>query len=484
MEFSQWTKQLIGGEWREGSSERVYTDRNPFNDEPLLSIRLATRADLDAAYRAAQAAQREWQHVSPFERSAMMERATEVFLRHRDDIITTLQVETGSTYLKACIEFDSIIGMMKQAATYPHRMQGQIVPSIIPGKENRIFRVPVGVVGVIGPFNFPMFLAMRAVAPALACGNGVVLKPATETLVAGGLLIGKLFEEAGFPPGLLNVVVGSGSEIGDAFVEHPVPGVIAFTGSTEVGRRVGEICGRTLKRMALELGGNNVMIVLEDADVDKAAHAAAFGKFLHQGQICMALNRIIVHRKLYEPFLEAFKGYASRVKVGDPREQDTVVGPLINRKQVDRILDLIRRSVEQGARVVLEGKVEGNLMSPYILADVRNDMPIAREEIFGPVAAVIPVESEAEAIQVANDTEYGLSGSVHTGCLEHGVEVALQMETGMVHVNDQSVNDEPLIAFGGEKASGIGRYGGEWALHEFTTVKWVSVQLKDRVYPF
>lgn len=484
MEFSQWTKQLIGGKWREGNSERTYTDRNPYTDEPLLTIRMATRADMDEAYRAAQAAQREWQRVSPFERSAMMNRAAEVFARHRDDIIETLQVETGSTYVKASIELDSIIGMMREAATYPLRMSGQILPSVVPGKENRIYRVPVGVVGVIGPFNFPMFLAMRAVAPSLACGNGVVLKPASDTLVSGGLLIGKLFEEAGFPPGLLNVVVGTGSEIGDAFVEHPIPRVMAFTGSTEVGRRVAEISGRMLKRVALELGGNNVLIVLEDADVEKAVRSATFGKFLHQGQICMALNRIIVHRRLYEPFLEKFRAAASRLKVGDPREKDTVIGPLINRRQVDRILDLIHSSVEQGARVVLEGRVEGNLIHPYILADVRNDMPIARQEIFGPVAAVIPVDSEEEAIRVANDTEYGLSGSVHAGNLEHGVEVALRLETGMVHVNDQSVNDEPLIAFGGEKASGIGRYGGEWALDEFTTLKWISVQLKERAYPF
>lgn len=484
MNWDEWTKQFIAGEWREGGSDGYYTDTNPFTDEPILKFRMGDSNDVDAAYKAAEAAQREWRAVNAYKRSAMMQQAAEIIARRRDEIIEILQVETGSTWVKAQTEVDFVLAIVRESASFPIRMTGMIVPSIVPGKENRIYKLPVGVVGVIGPFNFPFYLAMRAVAPAMACGNGVVVKPNRQTLVAGGLIIGKIFEEAGFPRGLVNVVVVDTAKVGDVFTGHPIPRVISFTGSTEVGRQIGEMCGKHLKRVALELGGNNAMVVLEDADPDDAAHAAAFGKFLHAGQICMAINRIIVHRKIYDRFLKSFLEKASRIKVGNPLDKDTVIGPLINRRQVDRILGLVKQSVAQGAKVLLEGQVQGNVMGPIVLADVHNDMPIAQEEIFGPAAGVIPVESEDEAIRVANDSPYGLSGAVYSGSTEHGVAVAKQIETGMIHVNDQSVNDEPIIAFGGEKASGLGRYGGQWALDEFTTVKWISVQIDKREYPF
>ncbi|MDB4893765.1 MAG: NAD-dependent aldehyde dehydrogenase [Firmicutes bacterium] len=480
----QWTKQFIAGQWREGQSDNYVTDLNPFTQEPLLKIRGATPDDIDMAYKAALAAQGEWKEVNAYERSAMMMKLAEVISRRREEIIDILQLESGSSRVKAETEINFVLAIVKEASSFSVRMHGMILPSLIPGKENRIYKLPVGVVGVIGPFNFPFYLAMRAIAPAIACGNGVVVKPATETPVSGGLIIGSVFEEAGFPKGLISVTVAKSSEIGDAFTEHPIPSVISFTGSTEVGRHIGEVCGRNLKRVALELGGNNAMIVLEDANIEGAAESAAFGKFMHQGQICMAVNRIIVHRKVYDEFLRRFKEKASHIRTGDPREKDTIIGPLINNKQVERIRDLWDKSVAQGAKVLYEGKVEGNVMGPHILYDVRNDMPIAQEEIFGPACGVIPVDSEEEAIRVANDSPYGLSGAVHAGSLEHGVEVAMQIETGMIHVNDQSVNDEPIIAFGGEKASGLGRYGGQWALDEFTTTKWISVQTKQREYAF
>ncbi|GAB7388888.1 benzaldehyde dehydrogenase [Bacillaceae bacterium] len=482
--FSRWNKLFISGEWKEGSSQRIYADKNPFNEETLVEIRLATKDDIDEAYKAAKRAQAEWKKVNPYQRSAIMEKAAELLAERREEIVEILVAETGSSHIKANVEIDFATGIIKEAATFPVRMRGHILPSLIPGKENRIYRFPAGVVGVISPFNFPFYLSMRSVAPALATGNGVVLKPDSQTMIAGGLVIAKLFADAGIPKGLLNVVVADTKEIGDSFVEHPIPRILSFTGSTEVGRHIGSLCGKNLKRVALELGGNNAMIVLADADAELAAEAAAFGKFMHAGQICMAINRIIVDRKLYDRFLQAFKAKAAKIKVGDPADPDTIIGPLINRKQVERILALIEKSVEQGAKVVLEGKVDGNVMSPFILADVTNDMPVAQEEIFGPVAGVIPVEDEEEAVQVANDTPYGLSGAVYAGSVERGVEVAKKIETGMIHVNDQSVNDEPIIAFGGEKASGLGRYGGEWALDEFTTVKWISVQMEQRKYPF
>lgn len=482
--YEQWNKQFINGEWREGNGQTVYADKNPYNEETLVEIRLASVEDIDEAYRSAQKAQQEWKKVNAYQKVAIMEKAIELVKERREELLKILVEENGASHTKANIEIDAAIGIMKEAATFPLRMQGKIMPSVIPGKENRIYLDPAGVVGIISPFNFPFHLTMRSLAPALATGNGVVLKPDLQTMISGGLFIGKIFEDAGIPKGLLNVTVCSSSEIKDAFVEHPIPQIISFTGSTRVGRHIGELCGRHLKRVALELGGNNAMIVLKDADIERAASSAAFGKFLNSGQICMSLNRIIVERPVYDAFLKAFVDKASQIKYGDPRKEDVVVGPLINHKQVDRIQKLIDQSIEQGARFALRGKVEGNVMAPTILSDVTNDMPIAQEEIFGPVVGVIAAENEEEAIRLANDSEYGLSGAVHAGSIEHGVQVARQIVTGMIHVNDQGVNDEPIVAFGGEKASGLGRYGGEWALHEFTTTQWVSVQSEAREYPF
>ncbi|MGQ7277776.1 aldehyde dehydrogenase family protein [Brevibacillus thermoruber] len=482
--FSVWNKQFIAGEWREGRSKDSYEDKNPYNDETLVYIRLANLDDINDAYESAKRVQKEWAQVNPYERSRIMERAAELLSQRRQELIDIITTETGSSVVKANVEIDFAMAIIKEAATFPIRMRGHILPSLIPGKENRIYRNPAGVVGVISPFNFPFYLSMRSVAPALATGNGVVLKPDSQTMIAGGLYIGKLFEDAGIPKGLLNVVVFNTGEIGDAFVEHPIPRIISFTGSTQVGRHIGELCGRNLKRVALELGGNNAMIVLADADVEKAAGAAAFGKFMHAGQICMAINRVIVDQTIYEPFLETFVRKAKAIPCGDQSNPETIIGPLINAKQVSRILALIEKSKSEGAKVALEGSVNGNVMSPFVLRDVTNEMTIAQEEIFGPVASVIAAKDEEDAIRIANDSPYGLSGAVYGGRLEHAVEVAKRIETGMIHVNDQSVNDEPIIAFGGEKSSGLGRYGGEWALDEFTTVKWVSVQIQDRTYPF
>ena len=480
----KWNKQFIGGEWREGNSERVYVDQNPYNEETIAEIRLANEKDIDEAYQAAKEAQKEWEQVNAYQRQAIIEKAAQIVERKREEIVQILVEENGASHTKANIEISGAIGIMKEAATFPLRMHGQIMPSIIPGKENRVYHNPAGVVGIISPFNFPFHLTMRSLAPALATGNGVVLKPDLQTMISGGLILAEIFEEAGIPKGLLNVTVCSSSEIKDAFVEHPIPQIISFTGSTEVGRHIGEVCGRNLKRVALELGGNNVMLVLKDADVQRAAASAAFGKFLNSGQICMSLNRIVVERPAYDAFIKAFVDRASKIKYGDPKNDDVVVGPLINNKQIERIQRLIDQSIEKGAEYALQGEVKGNVLAPTILTNVTNDMPIAQEEIFGPAVGVIVVDSEEEAIRVANDSDYGLSGAVHAGTTEHGVEVAKQIITGMIHVNDQGVNDEPIVAFGGEKASGLGRYGGQWAIHEFTTTKWISVQTDPREYPF
>ena len=482
--FTKLNKQYIGGTWRDGSSTKVLSDRNPYNGEMIADFKLASLADLDEAYRAAAAAQKIWADVNAFEKRAILEKAITWIEQNEADITSIIIEELGGTHLKAFIEIMLVKSFIKEASTYPLRMTGEIVPSTIDGKENRLYRVPAGVVGVISPFNFPFNLSVRSVAPALATGNGVVLKPHDDTPIMGGTLIGKIFEEAGIPKGLLNVVVADIGEIGDAFVEHPIPRIISFTGSEAVGRHIGGVAGRCLKKAILELGGNSALIVLDDADLQTAVNAAVFSRFAHQGQVCMCANRILVQRSVYGKFLDKFVDQVSKLKAGDPKDPKTDLGPLINQRQTETFAKQVQRGIDEGAKVALRGKAEGNVVSPTVFADVKPSMWIAQNEMFGPAVCVIPFDTPQDAIGIANDSPYGLSGAIHTKDVEYGAELAKQIESGMVHVNDGTINDDPLIAFGGEKASGVGRLNGRWALEEFTTLKWVSVQHKPRHYPY
>ncbi|MFY4729976.1 aldehyde dehydrogenase family protein [Nitrospira sp. BLG_2] len=476
----------IGNSWRAGRIGRAAEDRDPYTGDILVSIPLANEQDLNEAYQAAADAQPKWAATLPGERAAILRRAADIMEARKEEIVGWLIRESGSTRLKANVEWGSARAIMLEAASAPYKVQGRILPSDIPGKENRVYRRPVGVVGVISPWNFPMHLSNRSVAPALAVGNTVVIKPASDTPVTGGLLLAKIFEEAGLPPGVLSVVVGPGNLIGDAFVLHPVPRVISFTGSTPVGRHIAELAakGPLIKRVALELGGNSPFIILDDADLDLAVNAAVFGKFLHQGQICMITNRLIVDAKIYDPFVERFSSRVRGLKVGDPGNADTAIGPIINQSQLQGLIKHIATARSEGARQTAGGDPQGCLLPPHVFADVTPRMRIAQEEMFGPVVSVIKVSGEEEAIRVANDTEYGLSSAVFTRNVERGVRVGLQVMAGMTHVNDQPVNDLPNCPFGGEKNSGLGRFGGDWIIEEFTTDHWVSVQHQPRQYPF
>ncbi|WP_214793572.1 MULTISPECIES: aldehyde dehydrogenase family protein [unclassified Exiguobacterium] len=481
---TDFTKMYIDGQWVEGSSDKSIDNTNPFTDETLFSIRSADESDLDKAYAVAKEAQTEWATMLPQNRRALIEKFAEVTLQHKDDIIDWLVKESGSTRIKAEGEFLASMAIIKEAATFPFRMDGLIKPSIVPNKENRVYRKPLGVIGVISPWNFPFHLAVRSIVSALSTGNTVVVKPATATPVTGGLLFASLFEEAGLPKGVLNIVVGRGSEIGDAIVEHPVPKLISFTGSTEVGKGIAEKAGRLLKKTALELGGNNVFVVLDDADIDRAVESAVYSKFYHQGQICMSTNRILVAESIHDEFLKKFVEGVRALKFGNPNESDTQVGPLIDHDQVDRILDQIKQTVDAGATLQVGGNADGNVLEPTVVSGVTNDMPLAKNEIFGPVAVILSFKDDAEALKLSNELPYGLSGAVH-GSIYRATEFARQVETGMIHVNDQSVNDEPHLPFGGEKDSGLGRFNGEWVLEEFTTLQWVSVMHERRKYkPF
>ncbi len=411
----------LAGSWRSGSSGDTATDTDPYTGDTLTEIPLADSSDVDTAYRAARDAQRDWAAALPSERAQVLHRAAQILDERRDEVVDWLVAEAGGVRARSEWEWGIVRADMLEAASYPFRVSGRILPAEIPGKESRVYRQPVGVVGVISPWNFPMHLSNRSVAPALAVGNGVVLKPAGDTPVTGGLLLAKIYEEAGLPRGLLSVVIGRGRDVGDSIVTHEIPRVVSFTGSTPVGKGIAAKAG--LKKLSLELGGNGPLVVLDDADLDAAVDAAIFGNYFYQGQICMATNRVIVDRTLHDEFVERFVDRARGLPTGDPRDKKTRIGP------------------------------------------------------------IIPADGEQQALALANDTEYGLSSGVFTADTARGVRFALRVDAGMTHVNDTTVNDEINTAFGGEKNSGLGRFGGEWAIEEFTTDHWVSVQHTRRDYP-
>jgi aldehyde dehydrogenase (NAD+) len=482
--YDRFDRMPIAGEWREGSSERSKEDLDPYTGDTLVEIRQAGADDVEAAYAAAQEASRTWRETPPAERAAVMSRAAEILRSRHDEVVHWLVTEAGSTRFKAETEWQLVVAGLLEAASVPHRVAGRILPSDIPGKENRVYRQPVGVVTVISPWNFPFQLTNRSLAPALACGNAVVVKPAGDTPVTGGLLHAEILAEAGLPDGVLSVLVGSGGEIGDAIVQHPASRVVSFTGSTVVGRGIAEKA--PLKRLSLELGGNGPLVVLDDADLEAAVDGAIFGKFLHQGQICMAVNRIVVDDRVHDEFVDRFVERARALPVGDPKDEGTRIGPIINDSQVDSVRDKVEEARRQGATVTLGGDPTGpvgSVVPPHVLL-AGNDVATAQQEVFGPVATIIRARDEEDALRIANDTDLGLSSAVFTGDAERGVRFALRVEAGMTHVNDQPVIDEPHNAFGGEKGSGIGRFGGDWAIEEFTTDHWISVQHTRRDYGF
>ncbi|MER2164352.1 MAG: aldehyde dehydrogenase family protein, partial [Psychrobacter alimentarius] len=397
--------QYIAGEWRSGQDDSVNTDANPYNGDTLVEIQQATSEQLDEAYQAATVAQKEWAQTTPAERAAVLYKVVSIFDQRQDEIVDWLIKESGSTRIKAMVEFSSARAITLEAASFPSRVHGEIRPSNTAGKENFIYREPIGVVAVISPWNFPLHLTQRSIAPALALGNAVVLKPASDTPITGGLLLAKIFEEAGLPKGLLNVVVGAGSEIGDAIVTHDIPSFVSFTGSTSVGKHIGELAsgGDYIKQVALELGGNSPFVVLKDADIEQAVKAAAFGKFLHQGQICIAINRIIVEDDIYDEFVERFLAHVKTLNVGDPSKQDTAVGPIINEKQVKSLKDKIAKAQEEGATMLLSGEIKGQVVPPHIFTEVTREMDLSCNEVFGPLVGIIRAKDEEDALSIAND---------------------------------------------------------------------------------
>jgi aldehyde dehydrogenase (NAD+) len=482
---SGWSSLYVAGRWIDRGNRHVIKDQNPYTGEVIAEVQSATAKDVDLAFDTGSRSSDVFIGRTPKELTQPIQEGINVILANREGISRLIVAESGSTINKALFELDNIcVPMMQEAASFPFWAFGESMTSVIPGKENVVKRQPIGAVSVISPWNFPLHLSMRAVAPALALGNSVVLKPSSDTPICAGLLLAKIFDQTSLPKGLFSVLPGSGGDIGDLVAKHPKTRVVAFTGSTEVGVGVASKAAHHLARPAMELGGNNAHIVLEDADVDRAVEAGIFGSFFHQGQVCMRNNRHFVHQSLYEEYVDKFTHAASSLKWGDPGDPSTSIGPIINEKQKTKIMTFIQQSVDQGAKITTGGQAHGLVIEPTVMRDVKNEYAIAQNEVFGPVAPIIAFDNDNEAIQLANSTPYGLSGSVHGRDLQRAYRVALQVKTGMIHINDQGINDEPHVPFGGVKSSGMGRYNSNTIVDELTELKWISFQMHPRVYDF
>jgi benzaldehyde dehydrogenase (NAD) len=455
----------------------------PATGRRLATVGLADATDISTAARGAAAAQPEWAATPPAERAAVMRRAAQALEAAAPEVMRWLIREGGAVRGKAEYEVAATTDELWAAAGLLGRPHGHLLPSV-PGRGSIGRRLPLGVVGVISPWNMPLLLAMRAVAPALALGNAVVLKPDVHTPVSGGWVVARVFEEAGLPEGVLHVLPGD-AEPGAALTADERIAMIAFTGSTAVGRSVGETAGRMLKRVSLELGGKNALIVLDDADLEAATSAGAWASFFNSGQVCMSAGRHIVLESVADEYVERLVKRAQNLRVGDPWTGEVDLGPLINAAQLSRVDRIVTESVAAGARALTGGTPEGPFYRPTVLAGVTGGMPAFEEEIFGPVAPVIVVTDEEEAVAVANDTEYGLSAAIQTGSAERGLTIADRLRTGVVHVNDQTINDEAHIPFGGRGASGNGsRFGSENSWEEFTQWQWLTVRGAAQTYPF
>jgi benzaldehyde dehydrogenase (NAD) len=477
-----WKGKIFTGRWQlaKGGTREVL---EPATGKVLTEVGFADAEDVAEAALAAAAAQTEWADTPAEQRAAVLRRAAQLLEAHAETLRPWIVRETGSIPPKADFELHMATGILLEAAAIATQPPGMMLPS---GPKRMSFarRVPHGVVGVISPFNAPLILSARAVAPALALGNAVVLKPDPSTPVTGGFILARLFEAAGLPAGLLHVLPGDATA-GEAMIADPNIAMISFTGSTAAGKRVGELASRHLKRVTLELGGKNSTIVLDDADLEVAASSAAWGAYLHQGQICMATGTVLAQRKIARDLTERLVAKAKNLPVGDPSAGPCALGPIINSRQIERIDGIVKDAVAKGAVLRAGGTYDRLFYSPTVLENVTPDMRVYSEEVFGPVLSVLTFDTDEEAIAMNNASEYGLSVGVITQSVERAMAFTAKLKTGIIHINDQTVADEPWVPFGGRGASGNGgRHGGVANWEEFTQWQWVTIQDKATPYPF
>lgn len=473
-----------GGNWQ--ASARFFDDLNPATDEVWASVADASLDQVRQTIASAQQAFSGWSALPHTERNVYMLKIADELERRRNDLVLALQQEAGGWFGKGMFESGYIPNVFRAAAAETFAPVGEVLPSEY-GKLSMAVRRPMGVISVISPWNFPALLTARGFAFALSAGNTIVLKPSEETPYCGGLFFAEVCDAVGIPPGVFNVVTCSREQIGaigDELIENPAIKGISFTGSTAVGRSIAAKAGAHLKKACVELGGKDSLIICDDADLERAAQAANFGSFMHQGQICMSVEKVLVQEGIYDRFLPAFVERASKLKVGDPSaDNSNVIGPLINDKQVAEVRAQLEDAVARGARIEVGGTIEGRFVHPTILTGVTPDMRIYQNETFGPVVPVIPFRTDEEAVAIANDTEYGLSSGVISKDENRALAISQQLQTGMCHVNCSSVNDEPHIPFGGAKASGLGRHGGRWSTETFTETRWITLERGGRAFP-
>ena len=473
----------IDGRWRTGTG--TFADLNPSDNSVWATIPDGGRSETRSAIEAAQEAFYEWAEMPFTHRANHLLKVAEIWESRIPDFVAAMQSEGGGWVGKGKFEGGYVAEVFRAAAAMTYGAIGEVLPSEH-GKFSTAVRYPMGVVAVISPWNFPGILSSRGFAFPLAAGNTIVLKPSEDTPYCGGLFFAEVMEEAGIPKGVFNVITCSRENVvkmGDELIENLLVKGVSFTGSTQVGRSIAAKCGAYLKKCCVELGGKDSLIVRADADMERATQAANFGSFMHQGQICMSVEKVLVQRSIFNEFLEKFVARAARLKVGNTADPENVIGPLINDRQVDRVKSQLEDALAKGAKVELGGKIEGRFVYPTILTGVTPAMLVYQDETFGPVVPVIPFETDEEAISIANDTEYGLSSGIITADEEKALQMARQLETGMCHVNCSSVNDEPNVPFGGTKASGLGRHGGRWSMETFTDTRWITLERGGRHFP-
>lgn len=476
---------MVGGRDVEAANSAIFERHSPVNGDLVTVAAAATPADAAGAADAAAAAFPDWSRTSPGYRRTLLECAAQRLLARQDDFTAAMMAETGATREWSAFNVALSARIFSETAAMTTQIGGQLIPTDYVGKTSMAYRQPAGVCLAIAPWNAPVILGVRSIAMALACGNTVVLK-SSELCPATHRLIGDVITEAGFPAGVLNIVSNapaSASAIVETLIAHPVVRRINFTGSTRVGRIIAQTAAKHLKRCLLELGGKAAFIVMDDADLDVAVSAAAFGAYFNQGQICMSTERIIVMDDVADAFVARFLAKARTLRAGNPAHGDMPLGALVTAESARRIRGLIDDAVAKGAALLTGGDNHDAFMDATVIDHVTHAMRIYREESFGPVAAIIRVGSVDEAVTVANDCEYGLSGAVFSRDIGRAFEVARRIESGICHINSATVCDEPQIPFGGVKASGYGKFGGPAALDEFTELRWITISDGNEEYP-
>jgi acyl-CoA reductase-like NAD-dependent aldehyde dehydrogenase len=476
---------LIDGKTIPAAGGRTFERRNPLNDSVASKAAAADVSDARAAADAAAKAFPAWSAMGPNERRALLNKAADAMAAKTPEFIARMAAEIGATAGWAGFNVHLAAGMLREAAAMTTQIGGEVIPSDKPGCIAMAVRQPVGVILGIAPWNAPVILGTRALAMPLACGNTVVLK-ASELCPGTHRLIGECLLEAGLPAGVVNVVTNAPADaaaVVEALIAHPAVRRINFTGSTKVGRIIAETAGRYLKPVLQELGGKAPMLVLDDADLDEAVKAAAFGAFMNQGQICMSTERLVVDRKVADEFVGKFAAKANTLVAGDPHKGNTPLGAVVSKEAVQKVQDLIKDATAKGAKLVAGGRAEGAIMDAAVLDHVTPDMSIYHEESFGPVVCVVRAQDTDDAVRIANDTEYGLSAAVFSCNIARAMDVARRIDSGICHVNGPTVHDEAQMPFGGTKASGYGRFGGKAGMDQFTELRWITIETQPGRFP-